>query len=67
MFSIIDIGMLIIQPTINATLSIVFEEKQKAFDDDFEQETKMVLEKFENLETKNSYFHTSFQKTVKNR
>ena len=30
----------------------IFEEKQKAFDDDFEQETKMVLEKFENLETK---------------
>tara|TARA_B100001059_G_scaffold99666_1_gene99250 strand:+ start:440 stop:589 length:150 start_codon:yes stop_codon:yes gene_type:complete len=27
MFSIIDIGMLIIQPIIKATLSIVFEEK----------------------------------------
>ena len=30
----------------------IFEEKQKSFDEDFEQETKMVLEKFENLESK---------------
>ncbi len=30
----------------------IFEEKQKMFDDDFEQETKMVLEKFVTLEEK---------------
>ena len=30
----------------------IFEEKQKMFDTDFEQETKMVLEKFVTLEEK---------------
>jgi len=30
----------------------IFEEKQKLFDEDFEAETKMVLEKFEILEEK---------------
>tara|TARA_Y100001938_G_scaffold64676_1_gene89877 strand:- start:346 stop:729 length:384 start_codon:yes stop_codon:yes gene_type:complete len=30
----------------------IFEEKQKSFDEDFEGETKMVLEKFETLEEK---------------
>jgi flagellar capping protein FliD len=30
----------------------IFEEKQKSFDEDFEGETKMVLEKFETLKEK---------------
>ncbi len=30
----------------------IFEEKQKMFDEDFENETQMVLEKFINLEEK---------------
>jgi len=30
----------------------IFEEKQKIFDEDFENETKMVLEKFELMEEK---------------
>jgi len=30
----------------------IFEEKQKLFDEDFDAETKMVLEKFEQLEEK---------------
>ena len=30
----------------------IFEEKQKIFDEDFENETKMVLEKFDLLEEK---------------
>ena len=31
---------------------MIFEEKQKSFDEDFEGETKMVLEKFVTLEEK---------------
>ena len=30
----------------------IFEEKQKLFDEDFDAETKMVLEKFEQMEEK---------------
>ena len=43
---------------------MIFEEKQKSFDEDFEGETKMVLEKFVTLEEKlEAEIHSSRRKT----